>query len=51
MELFQDAGIPSVDNADEPAGRAALVECAAMEICEGTYGTKDTATDPFPSPS
>ena len=51
VELFQDAGIPSVDNADEPAGRAALVECAAMEVCEGTYGTKDTATDPFPSPS
>jgi hypothetical protein len=51
VELFQDVGIPSVDNADEPAGRAALVECAAMEGCEGTYGTKDTATDPFPSPS
>ncbi|MCA1687533.1 MAG: copper transporter [Actinobacteria bacterium] len=51
VELFQDVGIPSVDNADEPAGRAALIECAAAENCEGTYGTKDTSTDPFPSPS
>ena len=50
VELFQNVGIPSVDNADEPVGRAALVECAAMVDCEGTYGTKDTATDPFPSP-
>jgi hypothetical protein len=49
--LFQEVGIPSVTNADEPAGRAAIIECAAMEVCEGTYGTKDTATDPFPSPS
>jgi hypothetical protein len=51
VELFQDVGIPSAVNADEPAGRAALIECAAAEDCEGTYGTKETATDPFPSPS
>jgi Copper transport outer membrane protein, MctB len=51
VELFQDVGIPAVVNADEPAGRAALIECAATEDCEGTYGTKETATDPFPSPS
>jgi len=51
VELFQDLGIPSVDNADEPFGRAALVECAATTDCEGSFGTKDTATDPFPSPS
>ncbi len=49
--LFQEVGIPSVDYADQPAGRAAVIECAAMEDCEGAYGTKDTASEPFPSPS
>jgi hypothetical protein len=49
--LFKNVGIPSVTNADEPAGRAAIIECAATEGCEGTYGTKESATDPFPSPS
>ena len=51
VQLFQDVGIPSVTNADEPAGRAAIIECAVTEDCEGTYGTKGAATDPFPSPS
>jgi len=51
VHLFQDVGIPSVTNADEPAGRAAIIECAVAEDCEGTYGTKGAATDPFPSPS
>ena len=50
VQLFQDVGIPSVTNADEPAGRAAIIECAVAEDCEGTYGTKGAATDPFPSP-
>ena len=51
VQLFQDVGIPSVTNADEPAGRAAIIECAVAVDCEGTYGTKGAATDPFPSPS
>ena len=51
IPLFQNVGIPSVDNADQPAGRAAIIECAATEDCEGTYGTKDTASEPFPPPS
>ena len=51
IALFKNVGIPSVTNADEPAGRAAIIECAAAEGCEGTYGTKESATDPFPSPS
>jgi hypothetical protein len=50
VELFQDVGIPSAVNADEPPGRAALIVCAAATECEGTYGTKETATDAFPSP-
>jgi hypothetical protein len=50
VELFQDVGIPSAVNADEPAGRAALIVCATAANCEGTYGTKETATDLFPSP-
>jgi hypothetical protein len=51
IALFKNAGIPSITNADEPAGRAAIIECAAAADCEGTYGTKESATDPFPSPS
>jgi hypothetical protein len=51
VPLFQIVGIPSVDNADQPAGRAAIIECAATEDCEGAYGIKDTASEPFPSPS
>ena len=51
IALFKNSGIPAVTNADEPAGRAAIVECAAVGDCEGAYGTKESATDPFPSPS
>jgi Copper transport outer membrane protein, MctB len=51
IALFKNSGIPSVTNADEPAGRAAIVACAAAEVCEGSYGTKESATDPFPTPS
>jgi hypothetical protein len=51
VPLFQNVGIPSVDNADQPAGRAAIIECAAIEDCEGTYGIKDRASEPFPPPS
>ena len=50
IPLFQDAGIPSVDNADQPAGRAAIIQCASTD-CEGTYGTKERASEPFPPPS
>jgi hypothetical protein len=50
VQLFQNAGIPSVDYVDEPAGRAALIRLAATDI-EGSYGTKDTASEPFPPPS
>jgi hypothetical protein len=51
VPLFQNVGIPSVDYADQPAGRAAIIECAATEDCEGAYGIKDTASEPFPFPS
>jgi hypothetical protein len=51
VALFKNSGIPSVTNADEPAGRAAIVACASAEDCEGAYGIKESATDPFPSPS
>ncbi len=45
---YNDLGIPSVDNADRPAGRAALVLLAAGAAADGAYGTKETASDPFP---
>ena len=51
VRFFRNIGIPSVDNADQPVGRAAIIECAAAQDCEGTYGTKDTASEPFPPPS
>ena len=50
IALFKNSGIPSITNADESAGRAAIVECAVAEVCEGAYGTKESATDAFPSP-
>ncbi|AHY46740.1 Protein of unknown function (DUF3186) [Rubrobacter radiotolerans] len=49
IELFQSASLPSVDNVDTAAGRAALVELLASED-DGSYGTKETASDPFPPP-
>lgn len=48
VPLFEDAGLPSVDNADLPAGRAAVIELAAGSA-EGSYGTKDTASETFPT--
>ncbi len=47
--LFQSVGVASVDNADEAAGRAAIIECAATN-CEGSYGTRETASEAFPPP-
>lgn len=49
VELFQSAGLASVDNADTPAGRAAIIQLLASDD-EGSYGTKDTASEPFPPP-
>lgn len=45
---YNDLGVPSVDNADRPAGRAALVLLAAGAAADGAYGTKTTASNPFP---
>jgi hypothetical protein len=47
VPLFQDAGIPSVDNADRAAGRAAVVHLAG-NLADGSYGTKPTASRSFP---
>jgi hypothetical protein len=49
VELFQGAGVPSVDNADTGAGRAAVIQLLASDT-EGSYGTKPTASEPFPPP-
>lgn len=51
VPFFQNAGVPSIVNADQPAGRAAIIRCAKMEDCEGTYGTKESAAEAFPPPS
>lgn len=47
IQLFEDIPIPSVDNADQPAGQAALV-LVIDEDLEGSYGTKSTASEIFP---
>lgn len=48
IPLFLDIGIPSVDYADRPAGHAALVRLAVTES-NGAYGTKDSASEIFPT--
>ena len=49
IPFFQEVGIPSVDNADSPAGQAAVVRLATTDD-DGSYGVKETASDPFPPP-
>jgi len=49
VALFGDVGVPSVDNVDTPAGRAAVVLLAASDT-GGAYGEKESASDPFPPP-
>lgn len=49
--LFEEVGVASVDDADTPPGRAAVVVLAADDDgATGSYGHKDSASDPFPPP-
>jgi len=51
IPTYKAAGVPTVDNADTPAGRLAVV--LALETADGHYGTKDTADSflpPIPPP-
>ncbi|MDQ4106424.1 MAG: copper transporter [Actinomycetota bacterium] len=50
IPLFQDIGVTSVDNADQAAGRAAIVQLATS-LQDGSYGIKPTASDAFPPAS
>lgn len=47
IPLFQDAGVTSVDNVDQAAGQAAVVQLA-NSLQDGSYGIKPTASDVFP---
>ncbi len=47
VPLFEELGIPSVDNADRAAGQAAVVQLANSTE-DGAYGTRSTASEPFP---
>lgn len=47
IPLFQDVGVPSVDNVDQAAGKAAVVKLADS-LQDGSYGIKPTASDVFP---
>ena len=48
IPLFLDVGVPSVDYADRAAGQAALVRLATTDS-SGAYGTKDSASEAFPT--
>lgn len=47
VPLFQDLGVTSVDNVDQAAGQASVVQLATS-FQDGSYGTKPTASDVFP---
>jgi cell division septum initiation protein DivIVA len=47
VQMFQDVGVPSVDNVDQVVGRAAVVQLADS-FQDGSYGIKSTASDLFP---
>lgn len=47
IPLFQDIGVTSVDNVDQAAGQAAVVQLANSSQ-DGSYGIKPTASDIFP---
>lgn len=47
IPLFQDVGVTSVDNVDQAAGQAAVVQLANSSQ-DGSYGIKPTASDIFP---
>lgn len=47
VPLFQDVGLPSVDNIDQVTGQAAIVQLATS-FQDGSYGIKPTASDVFP---
>jgi hypothetical protein len=52
IPTYKAAGIPTVDNADTPAGRLAII--LALAGADGHYGVKDTADSflpPIPSPT
>jgi hypothetical protein len=52
IPTYKAAGVPTVDNADTPAGRLAVV--LALEASDGHYGTKETADSflpPIPPPA
>lgn len=50
IPIFQDLGVTSVDNVDEEAGRASVIQLA-NSFEDGSYGTKPTASGLFPPSS
>ncbi len=47
IPLFQDVGVTSVDNVDQAAGQAAVVQLA-NSFQDGSYGVKPSASSAFP---
>lgn len=47
IPLFQEVGLPSMDNVDKAIGQAGVVQLATS-FQDGSYGTKPTASDVFP---
>ncbi len=48
IPIYKAAGVPTVDHADTPAGRLAIV--LALAGADGDYGLKETADDSFLPP-
>ena len=48
--VFKNAGLSTVDDIDTPIGRLALVALLSDPLLKGSYGTKESAQSPLPTP-
>ena len=48
--VFKNAGLSTVDDIETPIGRFALVALLSDQLLKGSYGTKDSAQAPLPTP-
>ncbi|MDX6413191.1 MAG: hypothetical protein QOH23_601 [Gaiellaceae bacterium] len=48
--VFKNAGLSTVDDIDTPIGRLALVALLSDPLLKGSFGTKESAQSPLPTP-
>lgn len=48
--VFKNTGLSTVDDIDTPIGRFALVALLSDPLLKGSYGTKESAQSPLPTP-